>query len=78
MQGTGLAFLGMELKILGPTYAGDTLHVECEVIESRPSESRPGRGLVRTRNSVVNQRGEVVMQYTPLRMIKRRATGRPQ
>ena len=78
MQGTGLAFLGMELKILGPTYAGDTLHVECEVIESRQSESRPGRGLVRTRNSVVNQRGEVVMQYTPLRMIKRRAEGKPQ
>jgi acyl dehydratase len=71
-QGTGLAFLGMELKILGPTFAGDTIHVECEVIESRPSETRPGRGLVRTSNKVVNQRGEVVMHYTPLRMIKRR------
>ena len=74
-QGTGLAFLGMDLKILGPTFAGDTIHVECEVLESRPSETRPGRGLVRTRNTVVNQRGEAVMVYTPMRMIKRRPAG---
>jgi acyl dehydratase len=71
-QGTGLAFLGMELKILGPTFAGDTIHVEVEVTESRPSETRPGRGIVRTANRVVNQRGELVMHYTPVRMIKRR------
>ena len=76
IQGTGLAFLGMDLKILGPTFAGDTIHVEVEVLESRPSETRPGRGIVRTSNKVVNQRGEMVMQYTPLRMIKRRAEGR--
>jgi acyl dehydratase len=74
-QGTGLAFLGMDLKILRPTVAGDTIHVEVEVLESRPSETRPGRGIVRTSNQVVNQRGEVVMQYTPVRMIKRRPKG---
>jgi acyl dehydratase len=74
-QGTGLAFLGMELKVLAPTFAGDTIHVECEVLESRPSQTRPGRGLVRTRNRVVNQRGETVMEYTPMRMIKRRPAG---
>ena len=72
-QGTGLAFLGMELKMIGPTFAVDTIHVECEVIEARRSNSRPERGLVRTRNRVVNQRGEVVMEYTPLRMIKARS-----
>lgn len=70
MQHTGFAFLEMELKIERPTLAGDTIHVECEVIEARRSRSRPGRGLVRTRNRVVNQRGEVVLTYTPLRMIK--------
>lgn len=73
MQGTGLAFLGMALEIKGPTYAGDTLHVECEVTEARLSKSRPGRGIVRTTNLVLNQRGEVVMRYTPERMIKCRA-----
>lgn len=71
MQHTGFAFLEMEMKVVSPTYAGDTLHVCCEVIEARPSQSRPDRGLVRTRNTVVNQRGEIVMSYTPLRFVKR-------
>lgn len=70
MQHTGYAFLNMELDIKGPVFAGDTIHVECEVIESRRSESKPGRALVRTRNSVVNQNGKVVLIYTPLRMVK--------
>lgn len=70
MQKTGYAFLGMDLNIEGPTLAGDTIHVECEVIESRLSKSRPGRGLVRTRNRVVKQDGTAVMTYTPLRMVK--------
>ena len=75
MQHTGFAFLGMELKIDGPTFAGDTLHVECEVIEARLSKSRPGRGLVRTRNRVIKQDGTPVVTYTPLRMIKCRDGG---
>ena len=53
-----------------PVFAGDTIHVEVEVIEARRSNSRPDRGLVRTRNQIVNQHGEVVQSYTPLRMIK--------
>jgi len=69
MQHTGLAFLNMELNVLGPVFAGDTLHVECEVIEARLT-SKGNRGLVRTRNKVVNQNGEIVIEYTPLRMIK--------
>jgi acyl dehydratase len=69
MQHTGYAFLGMELKIEHPVFAGDTIHVECEVIEARRSRSRPGRGLVRTRNRVVKQDGTVALIYTPLRMV---------
>ncbi|MES2025604.1 MAG: MaoC family dehydratase N-terminal domain-containing protein [Pseudomonadota bacterium] len=72
LQGVGFAFLNMELDIKGPTYAGDTVHVECEVIESRASNGRPGLGLVRTRNKVVKQDGTVVMEYTPLRLVKGR------
>ncbi len=70
MQHTGFAFLNMELNVAGPTLAGDTIHVECEVIESRRSNSRPTRGLVRTRNRVVQQDGRLVLTYTPLRMVK--------
>lgn len=73
MQFTGQAFLGTELNHTGPTVVGDTIHVECEVIEVRRT-SKGNRGLVRTRNQVVNQRDEVVLIYTPLRMM----SGSPQ
>ena len=75
MQHTGFAFLNMELNVEGPTFAGDTIHVECEVIESRRSASRPNRGLVRTRNCVVKQDGKPALTYTPLRMVKARTEG---
>ncbi|WP_153949603.1 MaoC family dehydratase N-terminal domain-containing protein [Cupriavidus sp. U2] len=71
MQRTGMAFLEADLKICRPTTAGDTIHVECEVIETR-STSKPGRGLMRTANKVMNQRGELVATYSPLRMVKSR------
>jgi len=70
MQHTGFAFLHMELNVQAPIFAGDTIHVEVEVIEARLSKNRPGRGLVRTKNQVVKQDGTVAITYTPLRMIK--------
>lgn len=72
LQKTGLAFLDMEMKVHGPTFAGDTIHVEVEVIESRAT-SKLDRGLVRTRNSVFTQAGTKVLEYTPLRMVKRKS-----
>jgi acyl dehydratase len=71
MQKTGLAFLGMDFDVRSPTFAGDTIHVECEVVESRASESKPDRGLVRTHNRVVKRDGTLLLEYRPLRMIKR-------
>jgi acyl dehydratase len=70
LQHTGLAFLDMELRVLGPVFADDTIHVELEVTEARRSASRPDRGLVRTRNRVITQHGTEVLSYTPLRMVK--------
>lgn len=71
MQDTGLAFLNATLDVKGPTVIGDTIHVECEVIEARLT-SKGDRGLVRTRNEVKNQKGEAVLAYDPLRMLKRK------
>ena len=71
LQHTGLAFLNMELDVKAPTRAGDTIHVECEVVEARPTSKN--RGLVRTANAIVNQRGETVITYNPLRIM----AGRP-
>ncbi|MDH3644562.1 MAG: MaoC family dehydratase N-terminal domain-containing protein [Gammaproteobacteria bacterium] len=68
LQRTGLAFLSMTFDVVGPTFVGDTVHVEVEVLESRATSKSPERGLVRTRNLIVNQRGEPVIDYTPLRL----------
>ena len=71
MQDTGLAFLNATLDIKGPTYVGDTIHVECEVLEQRRA-SKGERGLVRFSNQVKNQREEVVLAYNPLRLLKKK------
>lgn len=43
-----------------PTRPGDVLHVICEVLEIKPSRSKPDRGMVKIRGETLNQRGEVV------------------
>ena len=71
MQDTGLAFLNATLDVKAPTLIGDTLHVEAEVIEHRLT-SKADRGLVRFANKVVNQSGRSVLEYNPLRLLKRK------
>lgn len=71
MQRTGMAFLEADIKVHRPTNAGDTIHVECEVVEARAT-SKSDRGLLRTSNKIVNQRGDLVLTYNPLRMVKTR------
>jgi acyl dehydratase len=68
-KGTGIAYLGAEVQVKGPTYVGDTLEVWAEVTAARLT-SRPDRGIVTTRNDVYNQHDEIVMIYTPTRMIR--------
>jgi acyl dehydratase len=70
MQDTGLAFLNATLDVKAPTVVGDTIHVECEVLEQRLA-SKGERGLVRFANRVLNQRGETVLEYNPLRLLKK-------
>ena len=71
MQDTGLAFLNATLDVKAPTAVGDTIHVESEVTECRLT-SKGDRGLVRFANKVVNQDGRTVLEYNPLRMLKRK------
>src|SRR5437870_6781670 len=49
-----------ELSHPAPVFHGDTLFVQTEVLEVRPSESKPDRGVVRVRTDVYNQRNELV------------------
>lgn len=71
MQDTGLAFLNATLDVRRSTLVGDTIHVLCEVTECRLT-SKGDRGLVRFANKVINQHGETVLEYNPLRLLKRR------
>lgn len=67
-QATGMAFLNMEMNVRAPIFVGDTIHVEIEVVEARKT-SKSDRGLVKTRNKIVNQRGETVIEYSPQRLM---------
>ena len=49
-----------ELRWPRPVRPGDELHVEGEVLETRPSRSNPRQGLHKVRLSTINQRGEAV------------------
>jgi acyl dehydratase len=71
LHGTGIAFMHSDLDITAPVYVGDTISVVVEVTEARPSKSG-GRGVVTTRNTVVNQRGDIVLTYQPVRLIRGR------
>lgn len=58
----GLGSPGLdELRWVKPVYPGDELRVEVELIEKRRSKSRPDMGLTKSRQTVFNQHGEVVM-----------------
>ena len=51
---------------------GDVLTVETEILDVRPSRSRPGYGIIRLRNVTMNQRGEVVQTMLANAMVLRR------
>jgi acyl dehydratase len=52
-----------DVRLTAPVFAGDTLYASSEVVEVRPSRSRPGQGVVRVRTQGTNQRGETVIQF---------------
>src|SRR6516162_7913295 len=50
-----------ELSWPRPVRPGDELRVESEILEVRPSKSRPDQGLIKVRNTTLNQAGEAVL-----------------
>ena len=61
-----------EIKLPRPVVAGDTLWAESEVLSARESKSRPSCGIVKIRTRGVNQRGEVVIEFTRSFMVFKR------
>jgi acyl dehydratase len=60
-----------------PVYPGDVLSMRNTVLESRPLASRPGVGLVKSRNEVLNQHGQVVLSMEGFGFFRRREPGGP-
>lgn len=69
----GLIGTGGSISWPQPTRPGDVLRVESEVLEVRPSNSRPERGLATFRCTTLNQRDEVVQTFTGNLLVWRRA-----
>ena len=72
IHGTGMAWLGGEIKVVAPVLEGDTIRVEVEIVDKRET-SKADRGIVTYRHRVLNQRDEVVMEAKIQRMIRRGA-----
>lgn len=68
----GILGIGGELNWLLPVRPGDTLSAEVEVIETRPSRSRPRQGVVSVCVTTRNQRGETVQTFRPTLFVDRR------
>ena len=70
--GTLVANLGYDkLAHPKPTFIGDTLRAETEVIELRASKSRPGAGIVTFRHRLLNQHDDVVCECLRMALIKK-------
>jgi acyl dehydratase len=67
-----------EIKLPNPVYNGDTLWAETEVLELRESRSNHDVGIVKVRSRGINQRREVVIEFTRAFMIYRRAAPQAQ
>jgi acyl dehydratase len=70
IHGTGMAYLGGEIRVVAPVLEGDTIRVEVEIADKRETK-KPDRGIVTYRHRVLNQRDEVVIDAKIQRMIKR-------
>lgn len=70
-DGTAIAFLGLTWEFTGPIRLGDTVHLRMVVADKRET-SKPDRGIVDRRMTLVNQSGDTVQEGVFKLMIKRR------
>ncbi|WP_027365647.1 MaoC/PaaZ C-terminal domain-containing protein [Desulfotruncus alcoholivorax] len=69
--GTVIAFYGMDnVRFTAPTFIGDTIHAELEVLEKR--DKGPNRGLVKIKQEIKNQNGKTVMTAMLQLLIKKK------
>lgn len=69
----GLAGLGIEaIRWPRPVRPGDTLSIRVTILETRVSQSKPDKGILRYLAETLNQHGEVVMELTTAALVNRR------
>lgn len=69
-----LALLGIDkVRFTAPVFIGDTIKVELEVIEARPSKSRSDAGIIKIKNTVKNQRNEEVATWEIAFLIRKKS-----
>src|SRR5215204_3785011 len=64
-----------ELTHPAPVFHGDTLFCESEVLEVKPSRSKPDRGVVRVHTRVLNQDGVLVAEFKRTVLVPRKEPG---
>ena len=74
---TGLYLSTEELSHPSPLFHGDTLFVESEVLEVRPSRSKPDRGTVKVHTRAYNQDGVLVAEFKRMVLVPRKEPGEP-
>jgi acyl dehydratase len=68
---SGLGAVGIdEIRWPRPVRPGDTLHVRGTVVEARLSQSKPDRGIIKTRMEATNQDGEIAMTMQGINFVR--------
>ena len=68
-----MANLGWDdVRLPNPVFEGDTIYSQSEVLETRPSKSRPNVGIVKVRTTGIKQDGTVVIEFLRTFMVYRR------
>jgi acyl dehydratase len=76
VSGRAIANLEIErLKHANPTFHGDTIYSETEVLDVRESSSRPDRGIVSVRTIGYKQDGTVVCEFSRKVLVPKRGHG---
>jgi acyl dehydratase len=76
VSGKAIANLATEeLSHPAPVFHGDTLFVESEVLEVRPSSSKPDRGIVKVKTDAYKQDGTLVATFKRAVLVPRRNPG---
>lgn len=75
---SGRAIANLEYEAIthnGPVFIGDTLNAETEVLEARPSRTKPDRGVVYVETRAFNQKRERVLTFRRKVLVPRQHVG---